>query len=213
MGFKFPYAIQGMFSCSYRYWDPNKDDDMWMYFPAFRRIRRMSTKQRQDSVGGGQIFTMDTAAVFGGKVVQYNWKYLGRKEMLTCRNGKLKPEWEEGKYTIGIDNYYQKVNTYLLEGRSKDPNHMYSKFIMYMDPWTWETTWTLLYDRKGKLLHFFNYQMGAGTAWVPEFIMTIVDVQRRYTSNSFIMEGVSNQGIKPEFLGIDSLKKVFPAGR
>ena len=48
----YPYDLKGTMRFLIRYEDPKKDDDIWMYIPTMRRVRRMSGAQRQDSFGG-----------------------------------------------------------------------------------------------------------------------------------------------------------------
>ncbi len=37
---------------SYRYLDPDKQDDSWLYLPSLRRVRRLSAAQRSDALFG-----------------------------------------------------------------------------------------------------------------------------------------------------------------
>lgn len=148
-----------------------------------------------------------------GKVPQFTWKILGRKEMLTVRNGKLDFGWDKGKFYFGNDNYYQRVNTYVLEGRSKDPNYMYSKMVFYVDPTNWLITWEICYDAKGRPWHVENYCWGAGGNWIPEPVMNHIDIQRQYTSHCMITKSQYNNNYKPAFFNLDNLKKVYPVGR
>ena len=213
MGFTEPYTIQGMITYFHRYLDPNKDDDMWMYFPIFRRTRRMSTKQKQDSLGAGSIVNWTNGENFYDKPTHYTWKLLGRKEMLSPRNGRLEAVWEQHKYVVGIDNYYQKINNYVLEARSEDPTHMYSKMIFYVDPYNWFVPWSLYYDRKGRPWHLEYFIWTADANWVPEPLQTYIDLQRVYSSTAVLLRSEYNQGIVPVFYDLDSLKREFPVGR
>ena len=174
----------------------------------------MSTKQRQDSIGGGSNITWDNMECFSGKVYDYTWKLLGRKELLTVRNGKLKdPKWEKDGYFMGIDNYWQKANVWLVEGRPKDKNHMYSRFVLYLDPELWFATYTTHWDPKGRPLHMYYFMWGADADWFPEPIMPLIDIQRKYTSNCAFLGSEYNIGMKADYFDLDHLKKVFPVGR
>ena len=41
-----PFDLKGVGSISYRYLDPSRQDDTWLYVPVIRRVRRMSSAQR-----------------------------------------------------------------------------------------------------------------------------------------------------------------------
>jgi len=74
-GWANPYDIRGIIALSYRYDDPLKWYDQWLYIPAIRRARRMSAAQRQDSTGTGDDATFDDLLGWYGKPLQYEWKY------------------------------------------------------------------------------------------------------------------------------------------
>jgi hypothetical protein len=78
----YPPEVNGLNVLIVRY-QANKDDDMWMYVPTMRRVRRFSTAQRCDSYGGSH-HTYDDFWIFNGKVQSFDWKLLGEKEMYTA---------------------------------------------------------------------------------------------------------------------------------
>src|SRR6185436_3286989 len=47
-----PFDLKGIGSTSYRYLDPTRQDDTWLYLPSLRRVRRFSTTQRSDALFG-----------------------------------------------------------------------------------------------------------------------------------------------------------------
>src|SRR5207248_2255471 len=47
-----PFDVKGVGFVSYRYLDAAKQDDAWLYLPALRRVRRLSTAQRSDALFG-----------------------------------------------------------------------------------------------------------------------------------------------------------------
>ena len=59
-----PYNMRGTIALYYRYNDPDRDDDMWVYIPSIRRIRRLSTNQHQDRCPGGFDWTWDNTEGF-----------------------------------------------------------------------------------------------------------------------------------------------------
>jgi hypothetical protein len=47
-----PFDLKGVGFTYYRYIDPAKQDDSWLYLPSLRRVRRLSTAQRSDALFG-----------------------------------------------------------------------------------------------------------------------------------------------------------------
>jgi hypothetical protein len=45
-----PFDLKGVGSLSFRYVDPSKQDDTWLYLPSLRRVRRLSSAQRSDAL-------------------------------------------------------------------------------------------------------------------------------------------------------------------
>jgi hypothetical protein len=74
-----PPEVKGSQMLLYRYLDAQQDD-MWMYVPAMRRVRRFSVAQRCDAYAGSHA-TWDNFWIFNGKVQAFDFKLLGEKEM------------------------------------------------------------------------------------------------------------------------------------
>jgi hypothetical protein len=47
-----PFDLKGVGTLSFRYLDPEKQDDTWLYLPSLRRVRRLSSAQRSDALFG-----------------------------------------------------------------------------------------------------------------------------------------------------------------
>jgi hypothetical protein len=64
-----------------------------------------------------------------------------------------------GQYVFnGVER--ERVNTYVVEVASKDPTHIYSKRIWYVDPEDYYMKWIECYDREGKLWRLLENQYG-----------------------------------------------------
>jgi len=209
-GYWDPYDLRGLVPRYYRYKDPFKNDDMWMYIPAMRRVRRMSTAQRMDTIGGGSDCTWDDFLGFSGKVMQYNWKLLGKKEMISPRFCKPKAEWVYGNLLVPVDDWYQKMELFMVECTPKDPNHIYSKKISYVDPEAWTLPYNLFYDAKGNLWKYFSFHFSYDKNWVqyPEG-MTIIDLQRMHGVPHGLFDCNANLGRTPDDFTLDALRKKY----
>ena len=204
-----PYSMRGTIPLIYRYDDPNKDDDMWMYLPAMRRVRRMSTTQTQDRLPGGMDFTWDTTENFYGKVNKFNWEYLGRRKMLLPIVSGNEPQVDTTGYFTGVDQYHQMREVYTLRATYKNPISMKS-ILMWVDTETWDTLYSVDQDIKGRDWLFQYYCHGRlkdGTFTTNN--QTCMDIQRRHSSRSILPNEYANEDMKPAALTIQALKKKY----
>src|SRR5439155_504543 len=73
-----PFDVKGVGFVSYRYLDAAKQDDAWLYLPALRRVRRLSTAQRSDALFG-QDTDVDSYGGYAGHIAWMDWRYLGER--------------------------------------------------------------------------------------------------------------------------------------
>lgn len=212
-GYWEPYELRGVIPLYWRYLDQNKPDDQWMYIPSMRRIRRMSTAQRYDSIGLGWDICWDDFNNFAGKVMDYNWKLIEEKEALVPTMAKAQAQWVKGRHLSANDNY-RRVKVYIIEVTPKDPNHIYSKIVMWVDSETWSIPYGYRYDQKGKLWRIFHSHIAhdaKGHCFPASMI--ILDIQRMHSSSCYMTGSVGNVGLKPEDFSWESMKKIYPSGR
>ena len=78
-----PQDLAGGGFIRYRYADENKGDDIWVYLVDAHRLRRLNESIMSDNQDAGpESYNPDDYECFAGKNQNYNWKYLGEKEML-----------------------------------------------------------------------------------------------------------------------------------
>lgn len=208
--FSDPNDLRGMVNLYHRYVDRYKADDMWLYIPTMRRIRRMSTAQRMDSIGGGSDATWDDFLNFSGKMMQYDWKLIERRDALLPTMAKGKPEWVVGRHLSGVNDRYRRLKgTYIVECIPKDPNHIYSKKILWVDPESFHSPYGEFYDRKGKLWKIWHFHIAFDSkgGFYP-CAMTLLDIQRMHSSNTVIWGMSGNDGWTEEMYTWSYLEKV-----
>lgn len=205
-----PYNLRGTIPLYYRYNDPDKDDDMWIYIPSMRRVRRMSTAQHQDRLPGGLDWTWDNTEGFEGHVTRFDWTYLGRKELLIPVSGHSHCYYNPKGALNANDQYYQRRNCYVIKATYKEPVNMMD-LILYLDPllytccYSFDTdlkgrTWIVQYISQGRDKHWF-YTMYDDFAF---------DVLRRHATRAhFAYAGSAD--VRLEHLTMDSLKKIYLA--
>ena len=213
-GYMEPYDLRGTTPLFYRYTDPKKMDDMWMYIPSLRRVRRMSAAQRCDRVPGGSDVTWDLFEGFAGKPSMYNFTLVGRKMVLGARCAKPEPQYIKGKHMCGADQYFQKINYYIVEAVPKDTNWIYSKIVIYIDPVLFYPDYSVTYDRKGREWLFWYYAWDTDVNFMTGCAnMTMIDIQRIHSSNTMVRRGEYNKCVSPSFFTMQNLKKHFGAAR
>ncbi len=214
-GFKSPYDMKGLTGLTHRYDSAGKEDDQWLYLPMLRRVRRMSTAQRWDKLPGGVDIAYDAVLGFSGKPTNYNWKYLGRKELLACHNAKTQLQEIKGKPGGSIcDQWYQRVNCVVLEYSPKIVASI-SKAVMYLDPEIYSAYYVEFFDTRGRPYLFYYHAFVISTdGYTGPCGFFVSDVQRTHSSHNYAYEVYLDGDavdIKPSFFQMNNLKRRFPS--
>jgi hypothetical protein len=145
-----PYDLKGVGGLSYRYLDPAKNDDSWLYLPSLRRVRRLSTAQRSDALFGQDTDT-DSYYGYAGQIAWMEWKSLGERDLLGAFHTRNLPVKWDAKVDWAFDDVWEKRRVYVIEGVSKLPQYAYSKRILFIDKESWLVAFSDIYDRAGEL--------------------------------------------------------------
>jgi hypothetical protein len=115
-------------------------DDQWLYLPALKRVKRISTSNKSGPFMGSEFACED---LISPEVEKYTYKYL-KDEAL---NG---------------------VDCFVCERYPVDPRSGYSKQIAWVDKGKYIAHQIEFYDKKGdtmKTLHWIGYQQYEGKHW------------------------------------------------
>lgn len=180
-----PFDMKGVGQLGIRYLSAARQDDTWLYVPAVRRIRRMSTAQRSDSLFG-QDTDQDSYWGFSGHIAWSDWKLLGVKEMLGVVHREHYPAQRcPGSADFTFCDNWEKRRVYVVEGVSKLPQYAYGKRILYIDADAWVVLYSDLYDRRGELwkvwIEYFTFRHRS----TPESQISYDD-EMGYTSASMV---------------------------
>jgi hypothetical protein len=146
-----PFDLKGVGGLTFRYFDPSKQDDTWLYLPSLRRVRRLSSAQRSDALFG-QDTDVDSYYGYAGHIAWMTWKYLGKKPMLGCMHAENYPvKWAAGGNDFAFDDVWEKRNVHVVEGVSKLAQYAYSKRVLFIDDEMWAVPYSDIYDRAGQL--------------------------------------------------------------
>jgi len=146
-----PTDLKGIGALEYRYVDPAKQDDTWLYVPTLRRVRRLSTAQRSDSLFG-QDTDPDSYWGYNGHIAWSEWKFLGEKEMLGLMHGEHYPQKRcPGEADFMFCDAWEKRQFYVVEAVSKLPQYAYGKRVIFIDKDALVVSYSDIHDRNGEI--------------------------------------------------------------
>lgn len=131
----------------------------WVYIPGSRRVRRAPTVGYDTPDGPGGLVTVDDSLGFNGAMDRYDWKLLGKKEMLVPYHA-YKFDSPDVKYDRllmpGHANpeymRYEKHRVWIVEANlKKGARHVYAKRRFYVDEDSWQIVLLESFDGRGEL--------------------------------------------------------------
>ncbi len=131
----YPEYTKGLAVLTWAYMDVNKENDIWIWLPAWKKIRKVSQTEEDDSFMGSE-FTVE--------------------EITTRRYGyetyKLIGEDVFSGYKSGLDGktYCKGVPCYKVECYPKKKRWYYEKRIVWIDKKTGASVYEEYYDKKGR---------------------------------------------------------------
>lgn len=120
----FPPDSRGISFLIWDYSEENKTDDLWLYLPALRMVRRISAQDQNDAFLGSDL-------TFGD---------MGQRRL------------DEDEHKLLREEGYLGTQTYVVESVPKEKESIYSKKISWISKDNWTVLKTDYYDRNGKLL-------------------------------------------------------------
>ncbi|MGD0116424.1 MAG: DUF1329 domain-containing protein [Candidatus Binatus sp.] len=193
-----PSEDRGSGAIRYRYWDANHGDDAWAFLAGERRVRRVS-EVIMSSSPGLSTWDADHAGGFGAKPQEYNFKYLGDKNMLGCahaRNAPAEPCKTDGGATSCGDDWEMR-HLYVVEVTPRPERIagvLQSKTIVYVDSEGWFNPYVDSYDQKGELWKAQIYLNTYRDRPVPDARVAVYPFKREFitaASSIDVQSGVS----------------------
>jgi hypothetical protein len=142
------------------HWFFNKPSDAWLYFPGQRRVRRAPTFAYDNPVPGYEnLETVDQYPMFAGAMDRYDWKLVGKQEMVIPYNSWNWIDKSRKYQEIYGPEYvnrelvrYELHRVWKVEATLKPGmRHIFPKRTFYLD----EDSWALMvadnYDAQGKV--------------------------------------------------------------
>jgi hypothetical protein len=143
----------------------------WIYNPGQRRVRRAPNVAFDNpGTNSDNLRTSDQLDLYNGSPERYNWKLVGKKEMLVPYNSyKLHSNTVKYKDILTKNHINQDLARYelhrvwVVESTLKPgQSHLYSRRTLYVDEDSWHILAVDCYDRRGQLYrvqegHVINY--------------------------------------------------------
>jgi hypothetical protein len=179
-----PAEGRGSGGLRYRYWDPDRADDAWAFLAESRRVRRVSETILSSSPG---LTTWDPDHVggFAAKPQEYNYKFLGERDMLGVVHARTSPETPcptDGQATACPEDWEMR-HMYLVEVTprpDKTSEVLQSKTIVYIDSELWFNPYVDSYDRRGELWKTQIYLSTYRDRPVPDAKIAIYPFEREF---------------------------------
>jgi len=125
--FNKPRDVKGTAFLSFSH--PQANDDQWLYLPALKRVKRISSRNKSGPFMGSE-FSFEDLSSF--EVEKYHYKYLADESL-------------NGLASFKVEQYPQ------------DENSGYTKRIVWIDQLEFRILKIDFYDRKNSLLKTLNY--------------------------------------------------------
>ena len=151
-----PLDIQGLKYMELKYLDVAKPEDVWSWIPMVRRVRRLGISWKVDTMHGTEMLPDDENG-WNGHVNAKHWKIIGRREMLLGRHIDSTNYTRKKGQVVWSGQQLERINTYVVEAKYKDPHALYSKEILFIDPEMWRCLQKVAWDKEGKVWRQFFY--------------------------------------------------------
>jgi Protein of unknown function (DUF1329) len=172
----------------------------WVYNPGQRRVRRAPNVAFDNpGTNADNLRTSDQFDMYNGSPERYDWKLLGKREMIVAYNSyrlqsnKLKYSDILQKNHINQDlARYELHRVWVVDSMLKPgTSHLYSRRTLYVDEDSWQILAVDCYDSRGKLYrvqegHAINYY-DVPTLW------TTLELVMDLTNGRYLALGLQNE--------------------
>jgi len=189
--FFYPRDLSGTCYLRRRFLDVEKPDEMLLYLPSMRRVRRMSGRDAQDPVFGSDV-VWDDFQLFYQKISPTTFpmecKILKETEMLLptyvnvhYAKGEERPPDshvdESGNQMYVYWASWQRRPIHVVEFKELDPNYMYSRRVYFADIENQYLLHSEFFDQTGRLWRSWlrDIVLEDDTGYYTENLIDIVD--------------------------------------
>jgi len=168
MFFISPADVRNTSFMNWSYTDASKDDDQWIYLPALKKIKRISSDSKNDYFMGSD-FTYDD---LGDRHPADDTQKLIREETVNSEN------------------------CYVVESVSKDQNYIYSRTVSWIIKDKWIGLKKEFYDETGELLKTLTVKKNEKINGFWTILQSEMhNVQKKHTTKMHLANVIINSGI------------------
>ena len=118
-------------------------------------MRRLSAQERADVYMGSDM-TIDDFEAFSGRVLDFDWKLLGEKDVLSVSDARKPLPTYFGPQSRVPHDRWQVRRCWAVEATPKWKGHPYASKIIFFDKQTMSSPVALAFNREGKLWRIFG---------------------------------------------------------
>lgn len=180
-----PKDLEGVGVLTWRINDWTTWDQVWAYLPTIRRVRRVRSSTRGDSIPGFEV-QGDDADCYDNKTTYFTWKLVradevigplgtdtayalpltdeppSRRTMTVPYNAAVfETPGAKGAGWFPLGNVYARRPVWIVEGTPKDPYYEAGRIVLYVDRDLYNGYYKLTYNKAGELYRTNS----CGAAW------------------------------------------------
>ncbi len=185
------------------YLPPTKGENMLLYLPAFRRVRKMTATDTQDAIAGQDIIYDDQEGwqqKLSPERYPYKYEVLEEREFLVMAPTLDGAEYFNSKHWYELKNVrMERRPCYVVQLTQLDKNYVYGRRVLIVDKETFIWYHVSNYDQKGRLYRTFdnNYafhpEMGQ-TSWHGSIVLVRDHIDRHSgASVAWLLPAVLNR--------------------
>ena len=180
-----PENIKGLSVLSWTYQDPQRDQEVWLWLPSLRKIRRVSQSESDDSAFGSDYTTEEMST---RKWADETYQMVGEKTFpgfYSKYNGKT---------------YYKGQDCYVVEARPKRKDWYYSKRISWLHKDFAGLIHDEVYDPEGrKFKVFLKWYETGNDKCIPQQYLLVENTKTSHSTTIDMVETHFNTGLKERF--------------
>jgi len=179
-----PADLNGTITLAWRFRAADRPDQSWVYVPALRRVRQVSSANRSDGFLGSDL-SQDDGTFFDGKPEDFTWKLVGAREALVLvdpaslagkveRHGRpdggFEERWPDGQKVVGYQDpawrglpwaplapVLVRRKLWVVEATPRDPYYLFARIEIGLDQETFQGATSRKFDAQGTLLRSLQF--------------------------------------------------------
>ncbi|MDD5655261.1 MAG: outer membrane lipoprotein-sorting protein, partial [Candidatus Omnitrophica bacterium] len=132
----YPVEVKGLSVLNWTYLDPKRDQDVWLWIPSLKKVRKISASQSDDSFMGSDLTVQEVST---RKFEDETYKLLESKAFAGY------------KFEHTGEMLYVGKPVFVIEARPVRANWYYAKRLVYVDRETGGAVYSEYYDKNDKM--------------------------------------------------------------